>query len=94
MEQKLPLIGQPSLPEAQHRRAHAVRRTGQRYHVHLHVRVYHHLLPCLTLGDGVDLIPQKSCRFKFQPVGGFLHPFVEGFEDVLFAVADQVHRAL
>ena len=92
VEQKLPLVGQPSLPEAQHRRAHAVRRTGKRHHVHLHVRVYHHLLPCRQLGDGVDLIPQKGGGLKFQPVGGFLHPLIEGFQDILFAVADQVHR--
>ena len=92
VEQKLPLIGQPSLPEAQHRRAHAVRRTGQRHHVHLHVRVYHHLLPCRQLGDGIDLIPQKGGGLKFQPVGGFLHPLIEGFQDILFAVADEVHR--
>ena len=37
VEQKLPLVGQPSLPEAQHRRAHAVRRAGKRHHVHLHI---------------------------------------------------------
>ena len=92
VEQKLPLIGQPSLPEAQHRRAHAVRRAGKRHHVHLHVRVYHHLLPCRQLGDGVDLIPQKSGGLKIQPVGGLLHPLVEGFQDILFAVADEVHR--
>ena len=92
VEQKLPLVGQPSLPEAQHCRAHAVRRACQRHHVHLHVRVYHHLLPCRQLGDGVDLIPQKSGGLKFQPVGGLLHPLIEGFQDILFTVADQVHR--
>ena len=92
VEQKLPLVGQPPLPETQHRRAHAVRRAGKRHHVHLHVRVYHHLLPCRQLGDGIDLIPQKGGSLKFQPVGGLLHPLVEGFQDILFAVADQVHR--
>ena len=94
VEQKLPLVSQPSLPEAQHRRAHTVRRACQRHHVHLHVRVYHHLLPCRQLGDGIDLIPQKGGSLKFQPVGGFLHPLVEGFQDILFAVADEVHRVL
>ena len=92
VEQKLPLIGQPPLPETQYRCTHAVRRTGKRHHVHLHVRVYHHLLPCRQLGDGIDLIPQKSGGLKFQPVGGLLHPLIEGFQDILFAVADQVHR--
>ena len=92
VEQKLPLVGQPPLPETQHRRAHAVRCARKRYHVHLHVRVYHYLLPCRQLGDGIDLIPQKSGSLKFQPVRGFLHPLVEGFQDILFAVADQVHR--
>ena len=94
MEQKLPLIGQPSVPEAQHRRTHAVRRACQRHHVHLHIRVHNDLLPGAHLGDGCDLVPQQRCRLKFQPVRGLLHPLVEDLQDVLFAVADQVHSAL
>ncbi len=67
MEQKLPLVGEPSVAEAQHRRAHAVRRACQRHHVHLHIRVYNHLLPGAHLGDGVDLVPQQRRRLEFQP---------------------------
>ena len=39
VEQKLPLVGQPPLPEAEDSRADTAGRTRQRYHVHLHVGV-------------------------------------------------------
>ena len=94
VEQKLPLIGQPSVPEAQHRRTHAVRRACQRHHIHLHIRVHNDLLPGAHLGDGCDLIPQQGRRLKFQPVRGLLHPLIKDLQDVLFAIADQVHGAL
>ena len=70
------------------------RRARQRHHVHLHVRVHHHFLPRRHLGDGVDLVAEQGRRLKFQPVRRFHHPLVQGLEDVLFAVADQVDRAL
>ena len=93
VEQKLPLVGESAVPEPQHRRAHAAGRARQRHHVHLHVRVHNHLLPGAHLGDGRDLIPDEGGRLKFQPVGGFQHPLVERFQNVLFAVADEVHGA-
>ena len=94
VEQKLPLVGQPSVPEAQHRRTHAVRRACQRHHVHLHIRVHNDLLSGAHLGDGCDLVPQQGRCLKFQPVRGLLHPLVKDLQDVLFAVADQVHSIL
>ena len=93
MEQELPLVGEPPFAEAQHRRAYAAGRTGQRHHVHLYVRIHDHLLPGTDLGDGVDLVPDQGRRLELQPVGGLPHPFVQGLEDVLFAVTDQVHCA-
>ncbi len=92
MEQELPLVGEPPFAEAQHRRAYAAGRTGQRHHVHLYVRVHDHLLPGAHLGDGVDLVPDEGRRLELQPVGGLQHPLVESFQDILFAVTDQVHR--
>ncbi len=83
VEEELPLVGQPPFPEAEHRRADAVGRARQRHHVHLHVRVHHHLLPRRHLGDGVDLVAEQGRRLKFQPVGRFHHPLVQGLEDVL-----------
>ena len=77
VEQELPLVGQPPLPEAQHRRAHAAGRSRQRHHVHLHVRIHNHLLPGAHLGDGRDLIPDQRRRLKFQPVGSFQHPLIQ-----------------
>ena len=94
VEEKLPLVRQPPLAEAQDRRADAAGSPGQRHHVHLHIRVHDHLLARRHLGDGVDLIPQQSRRLKFQPVRRFLHPLVQRFQDVFFAVADEMHRAL
>ena len=94
MEQELPLVGEPPFAEPQHRRAYAAGRTGQRHHVHFHLRVHHHLLPGAHLGDGCDLVPQQRRRLKFQPVRGLLHPLVEDLQDVLFAVADHSQRTL
>ena len=93
VEQKLPLVGQPPLPEAEDSRADAAGRTRQRYHVHLHVGVNHHLLPCRHLGNGGDLVADEGRCLKFQPVRGFQHPLVEGFQNILFAVADEVDSA-
>ncbi len=94
MEKELPLIGQPPLPEAQDCRADTAGGTGQRHHIHLHLRVHHDLLARCHLGDGVDLVPEEGRCLEFQPVRGLQHPLVEDLQDVLFAVADQVHSAL
>ena len=88
MEQELPLVGEPPFAEAQHRRAYAAGRTGQRHHIHFHLRVHHHLLPGTDLGDGVDLVPDEGRRLELQPVGGLQHPFVQGPKDIFFAVTD------
>ena len=93
VEKELPLIRQPSLPEAEHRRADAAGGARQCHHVHLHIRVHHHFLARRHFGDGVDLVADQGRCLKFQPVGGFHHPLVEGFQDVFFAVPDQVDRA-
>ena len=93
MEQELPLVGEPPFAEAQHRRAYAAGGASQGHHIHLHLRIHDHLLPGAHLGDGVDLVPDEGRRLELQPVGGLQHPFVQGLEDVLFAVTDQVHCA-
>ena len=93
VEQKLPFVGQPPLPEAEDSRADAAGRTRQRYHVHLHVGVNYDLLPCRHLGNGGDLVADEGRCLKFQPVRGFQHPLVEGFQNILFAVADEVDSA-
>ena len=93
MEKELPLIGQPPLPETQDCRADTAGGTGQRHHIHFHLRVHHDLLARCHLGDGVDLVPEKGRCLKFQPVRGFQHPLVEGFQNILFAVADEVDSA-
>ena len=46
-----------------------------------------------NLGDGGDLVADEGCCLKFQPVRGFQHPLVEGFQNILFAVADEVDSA-
>ena len=90
VEQKLPLIGEPPFPEAQHRRADAAGGARQRHHVHLHVRVHHHLLACGHFRDSVDLVADEGGGLKFQSIGSFQHPLVEGLQDIFFAVADEV----
>ena len=92
VEQKLPFVRQPPLPEPQHGGAHAAGGASQGHHVHFHLRVHHHLLPGTDLGDGLDLIPQQGGGLKLQPLRGLQHPLVQGPEDLFFAVADQVHR--
>ena len=92
MEQELPLVGEPPFAEPQHRRAYAAGGASQSHHIHFHLRIHDHLLPGAHLGDGVDLVPDEGRRLELQPVGGLQHPFVQGLEDILFAVTDQVHR--
>ena len=94
VEKELPLIGQPPLPEAQDRRTDTAGGTGQRHHIHLHLRVHHDLLARCHLGDGVDLVPEEGRCLEFQPVRGFQHPLVQSLENVFFAVPDQMHRVL
>ena len=92
VEHELPLVGQAAVAVAQHRGADRIRRARQGHHVHLQALVHHHLLAFGHLGDGGDLVPQQGGRLKLQPLAGLLHPLGQGLEDVLFAVADQVHR--
>ena len=94
MEHKLAFVGQAAFAVAQHGGADRARGAGQRDDVHLGSVVHDDLLPGGHPLDGLDLVAQQRGGLKIQPVGGSFHLFAQLLDDVLFAVADHVQRAL
>ena len=94
VKNKFPLVGQATIAVAQHGGADRLGGTRQRQNVHLGVGIAHDLLPGCHAVDCQNLIPQQGGGFKIQPVGRRLHLFAQLADDVLFAVADHMQRAL